>query len=210
MSLILFDFDGVLADTLDDMIQFAQEACDELEVHHTVVYDDLCNLEVMSFGTFGRACEVPENLVGEFVRKCTGKFAGKKTPPAIFDGLPEVIRKLSERNTLVVVTGNTAGNVNTFLVHHGLRDCFQAVYGVDMPGSKVEKIRKAKGQTEAGNEPVHYVGDSLSDILAARESDVRSVAVSWGHQNLEMLLRGQPDMIIHTKEELLEALNPKG
>ena len=96
MSLILFDFDGVLADTLADMLRFAQEVCDELGVKHTVVQTDLSELEVMSFATFGRACETPEDLVDEFVRRCTGKFAEKKSPPAIFDGLGEVVRKLAE------------------------------------------------------------------------------------------------------------------
>ena len=55
MQLILFDFDGVLADTFSDMIQFAQETCDELGVNHTVKSADLSNLEVMSFATFGKA-----------------------------------------------------------------------------------------------------------------------------------------------------------
>ena len=36
MALILFDYDGVLADTLGDMILFAQQVCDELGVDHIV------------------------------------------------------------------------------------------------------------------------------------------------------------------------------
>ena len=68
MALIIFDYDGVLADTLDDLLQFGQEACDRLGVNHLVTKEDLSNLEVMSFTTYGRACEVPENLVNEFAR----------------------------------------------------------------------------------------------------------------------------------------------
>ena len=64
MSLLLFDFDGVLADTLGDMLRFAQEVCDELGVSHTVVQTDLSELEVMSFATFGRACGMPEESGG--------------------------------------------------------------------------------------------------------------------------------------------------
>ena len=115
MTLILFDFDGVLADTLADMLRFAQDVCDELGVKHTVVQTDLSELEVMSFATFGRACEMPEDLVDEFVRRCTRKFAEKKAPPAIFNGLVEVVIKLAERHVLAVVTGNTERNVRTFL-----------------------------------------------------------------------------------------------
>ena len=135
MPLVLFDFDGVLADTLSDMLRFAQEACNELGVDHAVVPPDLSNLEIMSFATFGIACDVPTELMGEFVHKCTQKFAKKETPPLIFDGLSDVIQNLSTENILAVVTGNTVENVHAFLTHHGLRDCFQMVYGVDMPGS---------------------------------------------------------------------------
>ena len=119
---ILFDFDGVLADTLADMLLFAQEVCNELGVKHTVVQADLSGLEVMSFAAFGRACGVPEDLVDDFVRRCMGKFAEKAEPPAIFNGLGEVVRKLAESHVLAVVTGNTEGNVRAFLEEHGLED----------------------------------------------------------------------------------------
>ena len=204
MSLVLFDFDGVLADTLEDMLRFAQEVCDELGVKHTVVQTDLSELEVMSFATFGRACETPEDLMDEFVRKCTGKFAEKKSPPAIFDGLWEVVRKLAESHLLAVVTGNTEGNVRAFLEEHGLEGCVRAVYGVDMPGSKAEKILMAKSRFATQADTVFMVGDSLSDIRAARQAGVKSIAVTWGHQSVERLVGAVPDYVVRFPEELIE------
>ena len=44
MSHVLFDFDGLLADTLVDMLSFAQEVCDKLGVKHTVVQTDFSEL----------------------------------------------------------------------------------------------------------------------------------------------------------------------
>jgi phosphoglycolate phosphatase len=206
MSLILFDFDGVLADSLADMILFAQEVCDELGVEHTVVQTDLTDLEVMSFATFGRACKTPEVLVDEFVRMCTGKFA-QKNPLAIFNGLGEVLKKLAESHTLAVVTGNTEAVVRTFLQEHGLEGCIKATYGVDMPGSKVEKIYLAMSQLAPDGEVVFMVGDSLSDLRAAREAGVRSIAVSWGHQSVERLVEADPDHLVYAPEELIEITN---
>ena len=204
MSLILFDFDGVLADTLVDMLGFAQQVCDELRVKHTVVQTDLSELEVMSFAASGRACETPEDLVDEFVRRCMGKFAEKEPPPAIFDGLGDVVKKLAESHMLAVVTGNTGANVRRFLEEHELQDCFRAVYGVDMTGSKVEKILMAKSQFAAEGEVVFMVGDSLSDLRAARQAGVKSISVSWGHQSVERLVLAQPDHVVHLPEELIE------
>ncbi|MBL8103658.1 MAG: HAD family hydrolase [Anaerolineales bacterium] len=208
MALIIFDFDGVLADTLDDLIQFGQEVCDELGVKHVVKKDDLSNLENMSFASFGRACEVPEALVDEFVQKSLKRFADKKSPPAIFNGMSNILRYFSARNTIAIVTTNTSQNVHTFLAEHGLEECVHAVYGIDIPGSKAQKISIARDQFSAGaqRESAFMVGDALSDVRAAKEASVTSIAVTWGHQSLEHLLRGGPDHVVHSPQDLIEVI----
>jgi phosphoglycolate phosphatase len=208
MAMIIFDYDGVLADTLDDLLQFGQAACDELGVKHLVKKEDISNLEVMSFATYGRACEVPEPLVDEFVQICLSRFAEKESPPAIIDGLSNVVRRLAASHTIAIVTTNSLKNVNAFLVWHGLDGCVRAVYGVDMPGSKAHKISVARAQFSADTkgEPVFMVGDALSDMRAAREASVTSIAVAWGHQSLSTLLRGDPDYVAHSPQDLIEII----
>ena len=207
MALIIFDFDGVLADTLNDLLQFGQEACDELDIKHVVKKDDLSNLEVMSFASYGRACEVPEDLVDEFVQICLKRIAEKKSPPAIFNGLSNIVRRFAVNNTIAVVTTNSSQNVNAFIVEHDLDECVHAVYGVDLPGSKAQKISIARDQLAATKrESVFMIGDSLSDIRAAKEAFVTSIAVTWGHQSLEYLLRGDPDYVIHFPQDLIEII----
>ncbi|MBM4427748.1 MAG: HAD family hydrolase [Chloroflexi bacterium] len=206
MALIIFDYDGVLADTLDDLIQFGQEACDQLGVHHVVTKDDLSNLEVMSFATYGRACEVPEHLIDEFVKISLNLFAEKETPPAIFAGLEVAIRHFSANHKIAVVTTNSSQNVHAFLAKHGLDSLIHAVYGVDTPGSKAQKISMAQSRFVKKQEPVFMIGDSLSDIRAAKEAGVTSIAVTWGHQSLETLLRDEPDYVAHSPRELIEVI----
>jgi phosphoglycolate phosphatase len=210
MALIIFDYDGVLADTLADLLEFGQKACNQLGVKHIVTKDDLNNLEVMSFPTYGRACEVPEDLVDEFVKICLSFFAEKKSPPAIFAGLSAVVRYLSVNHTLAIVTTNSSQNVNAFLVKHGLNGLIQAVYGVDSSGSKAQKIAMARNRLLENRKPesVFMVGDSLSDILAAREAAVNSIAVTWGHQSLENLLRGNPDYVVNSPHDLIQVIEP--
>jgi phosphoglycolate phosphatase len=209
MALIIFDFDGVLADTLNDLIQFGQEVCDELGIKHVVKKDDLSNLEIMSFASFGRACEVPEHLVDEFVQRCLKRFAEKQSPPAIFNGLSTIVRNFAINNTIAIITTNSSQNVNAFLIEHGLDECIHAVYGVDIPGSKAQKISIARNQFSADTkrESVFMIGDSLSDISAAKEASVTSVAVTWGHQSLEHLRRGDPDYVVRFPHDLIEVIN---
>jgi len=204
MSLILFDFDGVLADTLNDLLQFGQEVCDELGVVHTAVKEDLSTLEVMSFATFGRQLEVPEALIDEFVRRCLDKVAAKESPPEIFAGLAEVVKELSAKHVLGVVTTNTSKNVRAFLAQHKLEDCIRAIYGLEQPGTKAEKISQARDQFTAAGEAVYMIGDAVSDIHAAKQASVKSIAVSWGHQSLERLSNARPDHVVHSAGELLK------
>jgi len=208
MALIIFDFDGVLADTLNDLIQIGQKVCDELGIKHVVNKEDLSNLEIMSFASFGRACEVPEHLVDEFVQRCLKRFAEKQSPPAIFNGLSNIVKNLAINNTLAIITTNSSQNVNAFLIEHGLDECIHAVYGIDIPGSKAQKISIARDQFSADTkrESVFMVGDSLSDISAAKEASVTSIAVTWGHQSLEHLLRGDPDYVVRFPHDLIEVI----
>lgn len=209
MSLIIFDYDGVLADTLDDLLLFGQRACDQLGVKHLVTKSDLNNLEVMSFASYGRACGVPDTLVDEFVKICLNFFAEKKSPPAIFAGLNDVVSHLSVNHKIAVVTTNSAQNVNAFLVQHGLDELVHAVYGVDSPGSKAQKISMARSRLleNGGHGSVFMVGDSLSDIRAAKEASVTSIAVTWGHQSVENLLRGNPDYVVSSPHNLIQVID---
>jgi phosphoglycolate phosphatase len=208
MALIIFDYDGVLADTLDDLLQFGQEACNQLGVKHVVTKDDLNDLEVMSFATYGRACEVPEHLVDEFVKICLNCFAEKKSPPAIFSGLRSVITYLAVNHRIAIVTTNSSQIVNAFLVKHGLESLIHAVYGVDTPGSKAQKIAMARNRLLENREQqlVFMVGDSLSDVQSAKEAAVTSIAVTWGHQSLENLLRAKPDFVVSSPHDLIQII----
>lgn len=204
MALILFDFDGVLADTLDDMLHFAQAVCAELGFDRIPTPADLDILETMSFVEYGKQLGIPPHLAGEFATRCLQRFIEKPCPPKIFAGMAEVIEQLSARHTLAIVTGNTTRAVENFLSENHIRQFVNAVFAVDQPGSKVEKIRKAKSQLATDDDVVYYVGDAVSDVHAARQASVKSVAVSWGHQGLGKLVNAQPDHIVHAPQEIIQ------
>jgi phosphoglycolate phosphatase-like HAD superfamily hydrolase len=82
------------------------------------------------------------------------------------------------------------------------------VYGIDSPGSQAHKISIAWDQLSAGakRESVFMVGDSLSDIRAAKEASVTSIAVTWGHQSPSRLLSGDPDHVAHVPDDLIDII----
>jgi phosphoglycolate phosphatase-like HAD superfamily hydrolase len=53
---------------------------------------------------------------------------------------------------------------------------------------------------------VFVIGDSVSDVRAAREVGARSIAVTWGHQSAARLAALRPDHLVTTPDELYQAL----
>jgi phosphoglycolate phosphatase len=210
MALILFDFDGVLADTLDDMLNFAQAVCVELGIDRIPTPADLDALETMSFVEYGKQLGVPPALAAEFASRCLKRFSERSRPPKIFEGMAQVIEQLSLCHTLAIVTGNTTRAVENFLIENGIRKYVSAIFAVDQSGTKEEKILKAKTQLATSNDAVYYVGDAVSDIQAARQVSVKSVAVSWGHQSLDKLVKAEPDQIVHSPREIIAVFRKNG
>ena len=50
------------------------------------------------------------------------------------------------------------------------------------------------------------VGDAISDIHAARQASIKSIAVGWGHQSPSRLMEANPDYLVKSPQELLELL----
>jgi phosphoglycolate phosphatase-like HAD superfamily hydrolase len=204
--LILFDFDGVLGDTLDDLLAFAKEACQEIGLSCHPAPADLDALDPMSIPQYGRRLGVPEEQVGHFTRLVLDRFRSKRKPPRLFDGMRDVLDRLSANSALAIVTGNTSSLVEMFLRVHGLQTHFARVVGAEIPGTRAEKIRALIDDLGASNETACLVGDSISDVRAAREAGITSVAVTWGHQTEARLESAEPDVIVRSPQELLKAL----
>lgn len=207
MKLILFDFDGVLADTLGDMLSFGQDVLLELGIHRIPTPADLASLETMSFVEYGRQLGVPSHLVDAFADGCFRRFGQRSRPPKIFEGMKYAVEQLSKTNKIAIVTGNTTATVENFLDAHGLRGCVRGIFAVDRPGTKPEKILSARRQFAKQGDATYLVGDAVSDIRAARDTSVKSIAVSWGHQSLDKLMDAKPDYLVHSPRELLELLD---
>lgn len=206
MAIILFDFDGVLADTLEDILEFAREACTQMGFERNPKPADLDALENMSFVDFGRQLDVPPEYIDEFVSCCLQMFNQKPHPPKIFEGMERVVAEAAKHNTIAIITGNTTPTVEAFLEEHDLREHITTVIGVERIASRSEKIKIALVELGRTEESVYLVGDSLSDIRAARETGIKNIAVGWGHQSPSRLMTANPDYLVNSVQELSELL----
>ena len=144
MAIILFDFDGVLADTLEDMLNFAREACAQMGFPRNPTPADLDALEtnvLCRLWAATRDClhNISMNL-SVAACKCSIK---EPLPPEIFDGMEQVVPEAAKHNTIAIVTGNTTPTVEAFLIEYDLQKHVQLVIGVEQKGSRPEKIKRA-------------------------------------------------------------------
>ena len=206
MAIILFDFDGVLADTLDDLLNFAREVCAQLGLPRNPTPADLEVLDTMSFVDYGQQLKLPPQYIDAFVSQCLQRFNQRSRPPEIFEGMRQVITEAARHNTIAIVTGNTTPTVNEFLKENNLREHIKLIIGVEQKGTRPEKIERALRELGQGEKAAYMVGDAVSDIRAARETSTKSIAVGWGHQSPTRLMTAAPDYLVDSPQELLELL----
>lgn len=204
--IFIFDFDGVLADSLEPMLAYAGQVCLELGYTCSPSQLDLEALEKMEFAEFGRRLGIAEELIQSFVARNFQLFSKQKAALAIFHGMEEVIRELSRSAILTVVTGNSCQVVERFLDEHSLSGEFETVLAAEDRGGRVDKIRKIISMHGSSNDEIFLIGDAVSDIRAARAAGIKSIAVTWGHQSRDRLIAEDPDSLVDRPEDLLSLL----
>ncbi|MGB9640904.1 MAG: HAD family hydrolase [Anaerolineales bacterium] len=204
--IVIFDFDGVLGDTLGDMLRFSDQVAIELGIHHHTTLHDLEVLQPMSFANLGRQIGLPETEIERYVQKMIELFETSPIPCPIFPGMADVVAKLKDDSILSIVSGNTTTVIQRFLEYYGLAHAFNKIYGVDIMGGKVEKIKRIISEVNQPNLPALMIGDAASDVEAAHQAGIIGIAVGWGHQPQHKLLQAHPDYFVKTPQELLEKI----
>ncbi len=202
-DILIFDFDGVMADTRQFMLDVTGEICAQLGYPCNPTTADQEALDVMSFDNLGRQVGLPEHLIPEYNRRILAVFNDHPQPMPAVDGIGKVIAQLARIYRLGLVTGNGAGVVRKYLVHYGLEEYFEVVFTLEDPGSRVEKIQRILATLGNGTARAYMIGDAVSDIQAARQAGICSVAVAWGHQSLVKLRQAGPDIIVNQPADLL-------
>jgi phosphoglycolate phosphatase len=124
----------------------------------------------------------------------------------LFEGMIPLLEKLSEMHTLVVVTSSPVEIVQLRFEAAGIDGLFAAYLGPDASLYKDEKIRLVLNEFDAKPEDTCFISDTAGDIVEAKKTGVRTIAVTWGYHSAETLQKVAPDVIVHTPEELSKQL----
>ena len=201
---ILWDLDGTLLDTLEDLADAVNFALCEFGYPTRSVEEVRCFVGNGARRLIERA--VPENgdvsAVFDTFRTYYNAHCQIKTKP--YDGIMEALRKLGEKYPMAVVSNKPDSAVKPLC----------AVYfpGLYARGESTDCPRKPapdmvfKAMEAIGVERCVYVGDSEVDVLTARNAGVPCLSVLWGFRDrTEIEEAGGCHFCEHT-EELVEKL----
>ncbi len=201
--LILFDYDGVLVDSLDYFLDAFLDACREHGCHRVKTRADFLALFDINFYEGMSQAGLSGNLRDNVFRGMAERLKLKSEKYRFFPGIPEVLRRLAEFADVFVISSNHSAVVRDFLEAHGLTVC-RDVLGGDKDASKVRKIRSVAARHP--NVPVFYVGDTAGDIREAREAGAIAVAAAWGWHDAEKLAREKPDHLLAAPDALIPCI----
>lgn len=215
--LVIFDLDGTLIDTAPDLIDSLNHTIASADLA-PVTFDDLTHLvgqgaRVMIKRAFElRKVKLEEAetdaLFSIFVEHYRQNMPGKSQP---FPGAVECLERLAAAGmTLAICTNKSEALALPLIEALGLSNHFAAITGGDtFPVRKPDAahifgtIEKAK----ATRDHAVMVGDSINDILAAKNAGVPSIGVDFGYSDVPITSLSPSTVISHFDALTVELVN---
>jgi len=201
--LIAIDFDGVISDSLQDVLTASNQVRLDLRSGREPGLLDIHALQNVTFKDFGRQIGIHEELLEEFELGVIQKLCANPTPSPFFKGMKELLANLTADHSVAVITSNAEANIKRAFLGVGLE------LPLIFAGSEIakgDKIEKAMAVTNCAAKQTVMIGDAVSDIRSGKSLGVYTVAVTWGFQPEQMLVREEPDFTVRSVEELSSCL----
>ncbi len=195
-KMLIFDFDGVLVDTLMICYEINTQVNDELSV------DEYKSFFEGNIFAAVRSNGAPRNKHPEFF----DQYRSKTRELVIPDEHAALVRRLAERYILTVASSTDSSCIADILARHGIRESFKDILGADVHASKVVKIRSLLEKFAVSADNAIFITDTVGDIREGKECGVNSIAVTWGFHERVKLESEKPHAVVDTVPELEHAI----
>ncbi|MCV3213413.1 HAD-IA family hydrolase [Plectonema radiosum NIES-515] len=205
-KVIIFDFDGTIADTVDALVSIANRLALEfgyiqITPEELALLRNFTSREIISYSGIS-VFKIPF-LVKKVKSELKNKIHEFKPIPGIKEALIEL---KNDGNRLGIITSNSKDNVREFLQINDLDSLFEFIYsGVTIFG-KTTIINNVLRQKQLKPQEVIYVGDETRDIEASKKANIKVIAVTWGFNSQVVLSKQNPNFLIHQPSQLLEVI----
>ena len=194
---IIFDLDGTILDTLEDLF---------LAVNHALKTFNLplrTKEEVRAFvgnGIENLMMRAAESAYSPEVLKEFKAYYSvhKNDNTCVYPQITELLLKLKERNILMAVVSNKFDGAVKELADKFFESTFACAIGEREGIAKKpapDSVLEAMHAINALPEETLYVGDSEVDILTAKNANVKCISVLWGFKDKEFLLENGAKII---------------
>ncbi len=197
--LLLFDFDGVVADSFEVFSEVFRAACTEIGFHHLDSDEAILKLFEGNVPVQLLKAGFPLWRIKKLSSSLMPRIVAANRRIEAFDGMPTLLTELAQTFPTYVISSNNTDFLQAFIERHeiqGIRD----VLGADKEPSKVKKIKQVCA-LHPDREPF-FIGDTKGDMVEGRAARVVTIAVTWGWHPVETLLAGDPDHTVDSPEEL--------
>ena len=210
-QLLVFDWDGTLADSeacIIDAMQLASTdaelpMCSDVQIRDVIGL----SLDVAIETLFPEAEITVRSSVADRYRE--HYFSTSTSAVPVFEGVVDILEKLNQENYfLAVATGKSRRGLDRSLSETGLNKYFHTTRCADETISKPNPQMLIEIIDSFGLEAVDalMIGDSEYDLQMANNAGMESVAVSYGVHDVERLQQCGPLAIIHNITELSDFL----
>lgn len=209
---VIFDLDGTLLNTLDDLADSINAALEYMNFQKRSSEEVRCFVGNGMRILVNRAvpAATPDNEIEKtFKYFCEYYFShcDKKTAP--YDGVMQMLTELVKQNYKLAVVSNKRIEA----VEDLCRKYFSmiTVMSADQPGMKrkpaADGIENVLHRLNSEKAESVYVGDSEVDILTARNAGIDCISVTWGFRTERELLDNKAENLISHPCELIDLLN---
>ena len=211
-ELILFDLDGTLIDSVDDITVLVNRAMRELgEKEHT---RDVIGGFIGNGAENLIACSLPGGRehpgFGEALRIFReGYLQQDARDTKIFDGIYDVLDRLSDEGYKLAVISNKFRAASEEIV----KACFDGYFDLTL-GESPEMARKpapdmvvcALKQLDCERGRAVLIGDSEVDIKTAENAGIDCISATWGLRTEQCLRENGAQTVIHRPQDILQAI----
>lgn len=203
---LIFDFDGTIADTFQAIVTISNQLADEFQYKKMTpteaqLLKNKTTREIISH------LEIPMLKIPLIIAKAKTELFKNISSITPVLGLKDTLEKLKDRDVqLGILTSNSEENVTGFLKNHKL-EVFNFIKTTSKIWSKDHHLSKiiASHNFNPGN--VIYIGDEARDIVAAKRLGIKVAAVAWGYNSTQALLANKPDYLLNDPKELLSLVH---
>ena len=198
--LIIFDFDGTLADSFPFFVRVVNDMAKEFSFS-PIEDHEIEGLRSYSSREMMRHLNVPIWKMPAIAASMRSRMAAAIDEIPLFDGIPDVLADLKNHGlTTAVVTSNSEENVR-----HVLGPCVQQIdyfeCGASLMGKKA-KLKKVVAFSGIEPRQALLIGDEIRDYEAAKKTGMAFAGVEWGYTTPSALRQLGPDLMFPTVASL--------